>query len=130
MADHIETVAWYYLLYKARQRRLAASRRRVWIHQTIRRREEFGEFHHLLQELRQDEVRFQRYFRLSRPQFDDLLSRIGARITYQDTNYRRSIPAEERLSICLRLVHYQFNHGTRMSIKMFFVVVASLSTIK
>uniref|UniRef100_A0AAV2L4P7 Transposase Helix-turn-helix domain-containing protein n=1 Tax=Knipowitschia caucasica TaxID=637954 RepID=A0AAV2L4P7_KNICA len=24
-----------------------------------------------------------------------------ARISYQDTNYRRSIPAEERLSICL-----------------------------
>uniref|UniRef100_A0AAV2J5W8 Amino acid permease/ SLC12A domain-containing protein n=1 Tax=Knipowitschia caucasica TaxID=637954 RepID=A0AAV2J5W8_KNICA len=26
------------------------------------------------------------------------------RITYQDTNYRRSIPAEERLSICLRFL--------------------------
>uniref|UniRef100_A0AAV2LWN7 Transposase Helix-turn-helix domain-containing protein n=1 Tax=Knipowitschia caucasica TaxID=637954 RepID=A0AAV2LWN7_KNICA len=37
-------------------------------------------------------------------EFDDLLTRIGARITYQDTNYRRSIPAEERLSICLRFL--------------------------
>uniref|UniRef100_A0AAV2JC47 Transposase n=1 Tax=Knipowitschia caucasica TaxID=637954 RepID=A0AAV2JC47_KNICA len=26
------------------------------------------------------------------------------RISYQDTNYRRSIPAEERLSICLRFL--------------------------
>ncbi|XP_055015589.1 uncharacterized protein zgc:194221 [Boleophthalmus pectinirostris] len=70
----------------------------------IQRRSEFGEFHHLLQELRLDENRFQRYFRVSVAQFDDLLSRIGARITYQDTNYRRSIPAEERLSICLRFL--------------------------
>uniref|UniRef100_A0AAV2M5T3 Transposase n=1 Tax=Knipowitschia caucasica TaxID=637954 RepID=A0AAV2M5T3_KNICA len=36
--------------------------------------------------------------------FDDLLTRIGARISYQDSNYRRSIPAEERLSICLRFL--------------------------
>uniref|UniRef100_A0AAV2JZ72 Transposase n=1 Tax=Knipowitschia caucasica TaxID=637954 RepID=A0AAV2JZ72_KNICA len=28
----------------------------------------------------------------------------GKRISYQDTNYRRSIPAEERLSICLRFL--------------------------
>ncbi|KAK0154209.1 hypothetical protein N1851_003721 [Merluccius polli] len=37
-----------------------------------------------------------------RPQFDDLLARIGARISRLDTNYRRSISASERLSICLR----------------------------
>uniref|UniRef100_A0AAV2K9B4 Transposase n=1 Tax=Knipowitschia caucasica TaxID=637954 RepID=A0AAV2K9B4_KNICA len=37
-------------------------------------------------------------------QFDDLLTRIGARIARMDTNYRRSIPAEERLSICLRFL--------------------------
>ncbi|XP_051959647.1 uncharacterized protein LOC127627338 [Xyrauchen texanus] len=79
-------------------------RRRTWVHQTLRRRSQFGEFHHLLQELRLDDGRFQRYFRLSRAQFDDLLSRIGARITLQDTNYRRSIPAAERLSICLRFL--------------------------
>ncbi|CAL8336627.1 unnamed protein product [Boreogadus saida] len=35
-------------------------------------------------------------------QFDDLLARIGARISLLDTNYRRSISASERLSICLR----------------------------
>ena len=74
------------------------------MHPIIQSRSEFGEFHHLLQELREDEVRPQGYFRLSRSQFDDLLARVGARITLQDTNYRRSIPPEERLSICLRSV--------------------------
>uniref|UniRef100_A0AAV2M5G2 Transposase Helix-turn-helix domain-containing protein n=1 Tax=Knipowitschia caucasica TaxID=637954 RepID=A0AAV2M5G2_KNICA len=32
------------------------------------------------------------------------LCRVYTKITYQDTNYRRSIPAEERLSICLRFL--------------------------
>ncbi|CAM4723228.1 unnamed protein product [Leuciscus chuanchicus] len=86
------------------EQRCRDHRRRIWVHQTLRRRTQFGEFHHLLQELRLDDGRFQRYFRLSRAQFDDLLSRIGARITLQDTNYRRSIPAAERLSICLRFL--------------------------
>ncbi|XP_049457690.1 uncharacterized protein LOC125904380 [Epinephelus fuscoguttatus] len=34
--------------------------------------------------------------------FEDLLARIGARISHLDTNYRRSISAAERLSICLQ----------------------------
>ncbi|KAK5602545.1 hypothetical protein CRENBAI_008983 [Crenichthys baileyi] len=62
MADAIERVAWLYLLNKARERRRLAPLRRVWIHQTIQRRSEFGEFHHLLQELRAEEDRFQRHF--------------------------------------------------------------------
>ncbi|XP_048021443.1 uncharacterized protein LOC125252300 [Megalobrama amblycephala] len=41
---------------------------------------------------------------LSQSQVDDLLACIGARISYQDSNYRCSIPAAERLSICLRFL--------------------------
>ena len=100
--DSVQREAWLCLINRARQRRRRRIVRRVWVHDIILRRSEFGEFHHLLQELRQDESRFQRYFRLTCAQFDDLLARIGARITYQDTNYRSSIPANERLSICLR----------------------------
>ncbi|CAM4573446.1 unnamed protein product [Leuciscus chuanchicus] len=99
----IERVTALYLLWRTEQRR-RDHRRCIWVHQTLRRQTQFGKFHHLLQELRLDDGRFQRYFRLSRAQFDDLLSRIGARITLQDTNYRRSIPAAERLSICLRFL--------------------------
>ncbi|XP_038164585.1 uncharacterized protein LOC119798981 [Cyprinodon tularosa] len=104
MADEIERVAWLILINKARERRFRARRCHIWIHETIQRRSVCGEFHHLLQELRADEGRFQRYHCLTPAQFDELLSRIGARITYQDTNYRRSISAEERLSICLRFL--------------------------
>uniref|UniRef100_A0A3B4BHK8 DDE Tnp4 domain-containing protein n=1 Tax=Periophthalmus magnuspinnatus TaxID=409849 RepID=A0A3B4BHK8_9GOBI len=89
MADHVERI-------------------RVWVHDKIQRCSEFAEFHHLLQELRLDDQRFQRYFRVTQAQFNDLLSRIGVRITYEDTNYRHSISAAERLSICiLPLVSYR-----------------------
>ncbi|XP_058628314.1 uncharacterized protein zgc:194221 [Onychostoma macrolepis] len=99
--DFIVRVAALYVLWKAEKwRRLVW--RRVWVHQILQRHTQLGEFHQLLQELRLDDGRFQRYFRLSRSQFDDLLSRVGGRISRQDTNYRRSIPPAERLSICLR----------------------------
>ncbi|XP_065325508.1 uncharacterized protein LOC135932116 [Pelmatolapia mariae] len=77
-----ERVSLLYLLWRAEQRR---KRRpcRTWVHQLLQRREQFGEFHHLLQELRLDDGRFQRY---------------------HHTNYRRSIPPAERLSICLRFL--------------------------
>ena len=76
--DPVERVAWVCLLNKARQRRRRRIVRRAWVHDINQRRLEFGEFHHLLQELRQDESRFQQYFRLTCAQFDDLLARIGA----------------------------------------------------
>ena len=99
--ERIATISALYLLWKYQKRR-NAKRRRFWVHNTIRKRTQLGEFHRLLQELRLDDGRFQRYFRMNVSQFDDLLARIGARISRLDTNYRRSISAEERLSICLR----------------------------
>ena len=101
MADNTSIISLY-LLWKRERRQNA--RRRLWVHETIRSRTELGEFHRLLQELRLDGERFQRYLRLTPAQFDDLLARIGARISRLDTNYRRSISASERLSICLRWV--------------------------
>ncbi|MEQ2297893.1 hypothetical protein AMECASPLE_039458 [Ameca splendens] len=94
MAD-MDFTAFY--LWRAEKRR-----RRLWVQQILQGREQFGDYHHLLQELRLDDGRFQRYFRLSRTQFEDLLSCVGRRIRLRDTNYRRCIPAAERLSICLR----------------------------
>ncbi|XP_047242507.1 uncharacterized protein LOC124881062 [Girardinichthys multiradiatus] len=61
-------------------------------------RNPFGEYQHLLQELRLDDGRFQRYLRLSRTQFEDLLSHVGGQISPLDTNYRHCIPAAEYLS--------------------------------
>ncbi|MED6286978.1 hypothetical protein CHARACLAT_011754 [Characodon lateralis] len=96
--DFTDLITVFYL-WRAKKRR---RRRRPWVHQTLQGQEQFGDYHHLIQELCLDDGRFQRYFSLSRTQFEDLLSRVGRQIGLQDTNYRRCIPAAERLSICLR----------------------------
>ncbi|RXN39390.1 nuclease HARBI1 [Labeo rohita] len=85
------------LLYLRRRRR-----RSVWVHEILQARQQLGEYHRLVQELRLDDDRFQRYFRLDREQFDNLLSKVGPRIARQDTSYRHAIEPAERLAICLR----------------------------
>ncbi|MEQ2235183.1 hypothetical protein ILYODFUR_039037 [Ilyodon furcidens] len=96
--DFTDLITVFYLWRAEKCRR----RQCPWVHQILQGWEQFGDYHHLLQELRLDDGRFQRYFHLSRTQFEDLLSRVGRRIGLRDTNYRRCIPAAERLSICLR----------------------------
>ena len=63
---------------------------------------DFGEFHTLMPELRQDEKHFYIYFRMPSECFDEILSLIKEDITKMDTNYREAISAEERLAITLR----------------------------
>ena len=91
----ITTIAALYLLWEFEESR-KPKRRRVWVHDILRGRSQLREFHHLLQELRLDDGRFQGYFRLTGAMLDDLLARVGARISRQETNYRRSISAAER----------------------------------
>ncbi|MED6238695.1 hypothetical protein ATANTOWER_027770 [Ataeniobius toweri] len=97
--DFTDLITVFYLWRAEKCRR----RRRPWVHQILQGREQFGDYHHLLQELRLDDDRFQQYFRLSGTQFEDLLSCVGRRIGLWDTNYQCCIPAAECLSICLRL---------------------------
>ena len=66
------------------------------------KRGEFGEFHQLMKQLRQDEVKFKEYFRISNNQFEQLLSLIKDDIEKKEVNYRESISAEEQLALCLR----------------------------
>ena len=101
MAD-IAPVAALYLLWKSHKRRATTVRRRFWVHNILKMRTDLGEYHRLFQELRLDANRFQRHTRLTTAQFDELLARVGGRIARLNTNYRRSISAEERLAICLR----------------------------
>jgi wyosine [tRNA(Phe)-imidazoG37] synthetase (radical SAM superfamily) len=77
--------------------------KRKWVHEVNMKRREFGEFHHLMKQLRQDEVKFKEYFRMSSNQFDQLLSLIKDGIEKEEVNCRESISAEERLALCLRL---------------------------
>lgn len=76
--------------------------KRKWVHEVNLERKKFGEFHHLLKQLRKDEVKFKEYFRMSMKSFDQLLSIIKKYIEKKELNLRESITAEERLAVCLR----------------------------
>jgi len=57
-----------------------------WVHEVNMKRREFGEFHHQMKQLRQDEAKFKEYFRMSSNQFEQLLSPIKDDIE-KDVNY-------------------------------------------
>jgi hypothetical protein len=70
-------------------------RERKWVHEVNMKRGESGEFHHLMKQLYQNEVKFKEYFRMSSNQFEQLLSLIKDDIEKKEVNYRESISAEE-----------------------------------
>lgn len=76
--------------------------KRLWVHEINLGRRQYGEFHTLMPQLRQDEKRFFIYFRMTSETFDGIVDLIKEDIIKQDTNYRESIPPEERLAIALR----------------------------
>ena len=92
-----QKIAVIALLYCRRRRR-----RSFWVHPIRRLRVDNGAHHRLVQELRLDDGLFQRYFRLNRAEFDDLLTRVGPRIARLNTSFREAISPAERLAICLR----------------------------
>uniref|UniRef100_A0A3B3SIP3 Zgc:194221 n=1 Tax=Paramormyrops kingsleyae TaxID=1676925 RepID=A0A3B3SIP3_9TELE len=98
--DDRQVVARAAPFYLQRRRR----RRSQWVHPILQARQQHGEYHRLVQELRLDDGRFQTYFRLDKGQFDSLLSKVGPRITRLDTSYRCAICPAECLSICLRFL--------------------------
>ena len=65
-----------------------------------------GEFYTLITKLREDEKRFNLYFRMTPSCFDEILNSIKETIEKKDTNFRESIPPEERLAVTLRLEQY------------------------
>ncbi len=69
-------------------------------HETLRKRRNRGEYHHLVQELRLDDGWFKAYFRMSRGKFDNLLSVVGSSITKMTTNYKESIGPADPFVCC------------------------------
>ena len=67
------------------------------------RREQCGEFHTLVQELRHNDPEgHRRYFRMSVEEFDEVLLKVGPIIEKQQTQFRDPISAAERLAATLR----------------------------
>lgn len=86
------------LLMRRRRRR---SRRTEWVNQIFLKREEHGEFHHLMDDLKKDPEKFFDYFRLSLNTFTYILESVKPELT-KHSNFRLVISPEERLTVTLR----------------------------
>ncbi|KAF5302344.1 hypothetical protein FQA39_LY10383 [Lamprigera yunnana] len=74
---------------------------RPWVHKINKKRDELGEFHHLIPELQQCPKRFHMYFRMSKEKFAYLHELVRSDIEKQDTQFRRAISSEEILAVRL-----------------------------
>ena len=77
---------------------------RVWVHEINEKREDLGEFHRLVPELREDPKRFHMYFRMGLEEFDYLHQFIESDIKKKNTQFRIAVSTEQRLAVCLRKV--------------------------
>ena len=89
------------MLQRHRRMRRNRQMRRVWIRPWVRRRDEFGIYGQLLVELRRED--FVNFLRMPPWMFDELLERVGTRISKQRTAYRA--PLEPGLKLALTLRH-------------------------
>lgn len=87
--------------YPLRQR-LNAKRKKCWVHDILEKWREFGEFHHLYNDLKNYGKKFFDYYRMNQDTFTYILDAI--RESIGKTNFRETISPEERLSVTLRYV--------------------------
>ncbi|XP_030749371.1 protein ALP1-like [Sitophilus oryzae] len=74
----------------------------MWVHPINQKRAELGEFHHLFNDLKEDEKKFFQYFRMSHNKFLELLDILEPDLSFQNSSFRRAISKEERLAVALR----------------------------
>lgn len=86
-------------------RRLRRKRNRsLYIRDIFEKRPEYGEYHHLVQELRHSDPEYHfKYFRMTKASFDKLLSLVYHRLVHPPT-HRRPISPAERLAVTLRFL--------------------------
>ncbi|XP_069684976.1 uncharacterized protein [Periplaneta americana] len=103
-SDEEEMLALFTVMRKCRKRK--------WVHDINKKREQLGEYHRLCRELESFKDRFFIYFRMSRECFETLHQLLEPKIEKFTTNWRRPIPARERLAICLRHLATGDSHQT------------------
>lgn len=86
-----------------KSRRNGRGQRRFWVRPWIGRRRQFGLYDQLLVELRnEDQAAFKNFMRMPPDMFDELLNRVGPRVTKQNTTYRQAHDPGLKLALTLR----------------------------
>lgn len=86
--------------YWYRQRKIK-KKRKYWIHPYIQNNINCRIFV-AANELMQDDVKFQSFYRMKKESFNLLVEKVGPAIEKQDTHFRRCVCVRERLMIKLR----------------------------
>lgn len=77
-------------------------KRKQWTDDLWLKRCQIGEFHTLHCDLRFNPRKFYDYYRMDIEKYENLVNLLRPQIQKQNTNFRCSISAEERVSICLK----------------------------
>ncbi|MCM8858028.1 MAG: transposase family protein [Candidatus Thiodiazotropha sp.] len=87
----------------AANRRGRRRRRRYWVKPWLLRRPLLGQYERLMHELRDEDLpAFRNFVRVEPAMFQELIARLGPRITKNDTWYRKALDPGLRLAITLR----------------------------
>ena len=73
-----------------------------WVHPVLRRRKQQGSFILLIKELMDDDARFHLYFRMSKNEYSDILTRLVQADLTKFSKFRQVISPNEKLAVCLR----------------------------
>ncbi|XP_049520516.1 putative nuclease HARBI1 [Dermacentor silvarum] len=97
---HSQNIALILLVRRLRKKR----KRTMYIRELFDKRPQLGDYHQLVQELRQVDPEYHfKYFRMTKAKFDHLLSLVYERILHAP-NHRRPIRPAERLAVTLRFL--------------------------
>ena len=89
----------------ALQRFRQQHRRRWWVRPWLQRRVLYGQYEMLMAEMaRDDPASFRNFIRMDPAMFQELLNRLGPRITKQDTIFRKALHPGLRLAITIRFL--------------------------
>lgn len=77
-------------------------RKKLWVHDILKKRKLEGEFVTLYKGLVDDETKFFQYFRMTKHTFQYILDNISPYLTKQNTTFREAISSLEKLGVCLR----------------------------
>ena len=89
------------LLLKKKRLASVKRHRKYWIHPINRSRQDHSVYYRLVTELRGDEARFKKYFRMTPTNFDHLLSLVKPYLVKKDTRMRKAIVPGLKLAITL-----------------------------
>ena len=79
-----------------------------WAHPVIQKREEFGAFETVFDELRDDENKVFNYFRMSESSFDELHRRLKESLQRRNNKIRNCIQPVKMVAVAIRKVKFVY----------------------